>query len=102
MLSVKQAKRVAAAVIGFSVLLVGLAMIVLPGPAIVLIPLGLGILATEFLWATRLLNRIKCRVLKKEDSCPDPTTSREPRRIRNLIRRPLLPPKDTDPESFGG
>jgi hypothetical protein len=70
MLSLKQAKRVAVAVIGFSVLLIGLAMIVLPGPAIVVIPLGLGILATEFLRARKLLNRIKCRILKRGDSCP--------------------------------
>jgi tellurite resistance protein TerC len=70
MLSLKQAKRVAVAIIGFSVLLVGLAMIVLPGPAILVIPLGLGILATEFLWARKLLNRIKGRILRKENSYP--------------------------------
>jgi len=35
--------------------LLGLAMIVLPGPAIVVIPAGLAILATEFIWAKRWL-----------------------------------------------
>ncbi len=47
------------AVVGGSVLLVGIAMIVLPGPAILVIPLGLAILATEFLWARRWLKRAK-------------------------------------------
>jgi uncharacterized protein (TIGR02611 family) len=44
-------------VIGFTVLLIGVAMTVLPGPAIVVIPLGLAILATEFVWAQRMLKR---------------------------------------------
>ena len=55
----RHAKRVVITVLGASVLLVGVAMIVLPGPAILVIPAGLGILATEFVWARRLLNRIK-------------------------------------------
>ncbi len=50
-------RRVIVAVIGFTVLLIGIAMIVLPGPAIIVIPLGLAILATEFLWARRLLSK---------------------------------------------
>lgn len=40
---------------GMSVLLIGVALIVLPGPAIVVIPIGLAILATEFAWARRWL-----------------------------------------------
>ena len=40
-------------------MLVGVAMIVLPGPAFVVIPLGLAVLATEFVWARWLLSRIK-------------------------------------------
>ena len=47
------------AVFGGTVLLVGVAMIVLPGPAIVVIPLGLAILAMEFLWARRWLKRLR-------------------------------------------
>lgn len=53
------AKRLIVAVIGFTVLLLGVALIVLPGPALVMIPIGLAILATEFAWARRLLRRIK-------------------------------------------
>jgi tellurite resistance protein TerC len=47
------------AVIGVTVLAIGVAMILLPGPATVVIPLGLGILAIEFAWAARMLKRLK-------------------------------------------
>ena len=57
--TVKQAKRLIIAVVGFTVLAIGLAMVVLPGPAVVVIPIGLAILATEFVWARKLLNRVK-------------------------------------------
>ena len=40
--------------IGFSVVLIGLVMIVLPGPAIIIVPLGIAILASEFAWARRV------------------------------------------------
>jgi len=58
----KQARRVVVAVIGTTVLLIGVAMIVLPGPATVVIPCGLAILATEFVWARRWLDYAKCKV----------------------------------------
>ena len=57
--TIKQVKRVVVTVLGFTVLLIGVAMLVLPGPAFVIIPVGLGILATEFIWARRLANKIK-------------------------------------------
>ena len=43
--------------IGFSVILIGLAMIVLPGPAFIVVPLGFAILASEFAWARRVWRR---------------------------------------------
>ena len=52
-------RRVIVAVIGVTVLMIGVAMIILPGPAMVVIPLGLGILAIEFAWARRMLERLK-------------------------------------------
>ncbi len=55
----QQVKRLIITVAGFTVLAIGIAMIVLPGPAIVVIPIGLGILATEFIWERRLLIRAK-------------------------------------------
>ncbi len=55
----KQAKRLVRIVIGFTVLGVGIAMIVLPGPATVVIPIALAILATEFVWARKMLKQFK-------------------------------------------
>ncbi len=55
--TLRQAKRLVKIVIGFTLLIIGLVMIVTPGPATVVIPLALGILAGEFLWAKWLLNK---------------------------------------------
>jgi tellurite resistance protein TerC len=60
-LTYKWARRIAIAIVGFTVLAVGVAMIVLPGPAFVVIPAGLGILALEFAWAKRWLHEAKTR-----------------------------------------
>ena len=46
--NVKVVKRVIVSVVGVTVLLIGIALLVLPGPAFVVIPVGLAILATEF------------------------------------------------------
>jgi hypothetical protein len=53
----RNAKRVAITLAGFLVLLAGAAMLVLPGPGIVVIIAGLAILATQYVWAERLLKR---------------------------------------------
>ena len=58
-LTVRQAWRVIIAVVGGTVLLVGVIMLVTPGPAMVVIPIGLAILAIEFVWAQRLIRRIR-------------------------------------------
>jgi tellurite resistance protein TerC len=50
-------KRVIVAVVGSLVLLLGIALLVLPGPAFLVIPAGLAILATQFEWAQRWLNK---------------------------------------------
>ena len=55
----RKTKRGIVAVVGMTVLGLGIAMIVLPGPAIVVIPLGLALLATEFLWARRILRKAR-------------------------------------------
>jgi tellurite resistance protein TerC len=55
----KIVRKVVIAVLGVSVLLIGAAMILLPGPAIVVIPVGLAILATEFAWAKSVLRKLK-------------------------------------------
>lgn len=53
------ARRLVVGFVGAAVLLVGVVMIVLPGPATLIIPAGLAILATEFPWARRLLERLR-------------------------------------------
>ncbi len=69
--ALKHARRVVVFVLGISVLLVGIVMIVGPGPAVVVIPLGLGILATEFLWARRILDSLKRRLAAGQALLPD-------------------------------
>ncbi|MDA1142516.1 MAG: PGPGW domain-containing protein [Planctomycetota bacterium] len=49
-----------------SLLLFGVALVFLPGPAFIVIPAGLGILALEFRWAQRLLKRIRKRLQNVE------------------------------------
>lgn len=85
----RTAKRVVIFVVGFTVVLIGLALTVLPGPAIIVIPLGLAILATEFAWAkfwlrkykdtsTSIWENIKARFRKVEHaSSPDPPQCRK-------------------------
>jgi len=57
----RMAKRIAIGIVGGSVLLVGVLMIVLPGPAFVVIPLGLGILGLEFAWARIWLKKARAK-----------------------------------------
>jgi uncharacterized protein (TIGR02611 family) len=61
MIAYRWARRIAITVVGFTVLAVGIAMMVLPGPAFIVIPIGLGILGLEFAWARRWLKTIKER-----------------------------------------
>lgn len=49
--------RVLYIVVGFTLLLGGIGMLVLPGPAFLVIPVGLAILSLEFVWAEGLLDR---------------------------------------------
>lgn len=57
--AVRRLRKIAVFVLGVTVVLIGIAMIVLPGPAFVVIPAGLGILAIEFFWAKRWLVRLR-------------------------------------------
>lgn len=54
-------RRMVVGIVGTTILLLGLVMIVLPGPAVLVIPLGLGILAAEFTWARSWLERLRQR-----------------------------------------
>lgn len=53
------ARRIVVAVVGTTVVLVGVVLIFTPGPALVVIPAGLAILGIEFAWARRWLRRLK-------------------------------------------
>lgn len=59
--SVRLARRIAVGVVGGTVLAFGVALVLLPGPAFVVIPLGLGILALEFGWARSWLRHVRER-----------------------------------------
>jgi len=55
----KAARRIVVGVVGLTILLIGIVMIVTPGPAIVVIPVGLTILSIEFAWARTWLKRLR-------------------------------------------
>jgi tellurite resistance protein TerC len=57
--TVEQVRRVFLVIAGFTLLLAGVVMLVTPGPGMLVIFLGLGLLAAEFVWARRLMDRIK-------------------------------------------
>ncbi|MGH8194610.1 MAG: PGPGW domain-containing protein [Woeseiaceae bacterium] len=58
-LTYKVVRRIVVAVVGATVLLLGVIMIVTPGPAFVLIPAGLAILGLEFAWARYWLRKAR-------------------------------------------
>lgn len=57
--TIRQGRRLIIAVVGFTVIVLGIAMLVTPGPGWLVIFLGLSLLAVEFVWARRLLKRLK-------------------------------------------
>jgi uncharacterized protein (TIGR02611 family) len=63
----RSGKRVAVTIAGFAVLLAGIALLVLPGPGWLLIFIGLAILATEYVWAERLLTAAKRKAEQAKD-----------------------------------
>lgn len=90
-------RRIAVTVLGGTVLTLGIALIVLPGPAFLVIPAGLAILAIEFAWARRWLRSARALL-------PQPATPTAPRRkitmesirrsagfLLRQVRRSLLP-----------
>jgi tellurite resistance protein TerC len=54
-------RKILVGIMGGTVLLIGVIMIVTPGPAIVVIPIGLGILATEFAWARHYKEKLDAK-----------------------------------------
>jgi Putative transmembrane protein (PGPGW) len=68
------AKKIAVSIIGFSVVIIGIILLPLPGPGILIIIAGLAILSTEFEKADKILTKVRARfeeVTKKTRSLID-------------------------------
>jgi uncharacterized protein (TIGR02611 family) len=76
--NIKIVRRVIVSVVGTTILLIGIALLVLPGPAFIVIPVGLGILATEYAWARRWLKKAR-RIASNVVSGRDSTAPKESR-----------------------
>ena len=98
----KHIKRVVIAIVGGTVMVLGIVLIVLPGPAFLVIPAGLAILAIEFAWARRWLRSARALLPRpsKEHSAPrKKLTMQSIRRSAGFLlrqmRRTLLPKSRT-------
>src|SRR5215471_2595289 len=78
-------RRLIVGVIGGTILLIGLALLFLPGPAVLVIPLGLAILATEFAWARHYLLKARKLFEKAKEKA---TRKRAPRAERDKVNVP--------------
>lgn len=81
----RNGKRIAITIVGIVLVLGGLVLMVLPGPGIVLLIAGLAVLATEYVWAQRMLNfarhkasQARDRVLRRSGGAAAPTPPAEP------------------------
>ncbi len=55
----RNSKQLVVTVLGGAIVLAGLALLVLPGPGIIVVALGFAILATEYAWAARAQQRTR-------------------------------------------
>lgn len=62
---------------GFTVLLAGLAMVVFPGPALIVIPVGLAMLSLQFAWAGTLLEKALERAAAAKESASEASTAQK-------------------------
>jgi uncharacterized protein (TIGR02611 family) len=86
----KQAKRLVVFVVGAAVLLLGLVLLVLPGPGLITIALGLSILASECVWARQILKRFRQWLsflrMPRRLLCTSRDRASKPRFIQGLYR----------------
>ena len=94
----KTFKRITVMVVGGTVLAIGVALVVLPGPAFLVIPAGLAILAIEFAWAKRWLRSARVLMPHRSKDASSPRkkfTLQSVRRsagfLLRQVRRTLLP-----------
>jgi hypothetical protein len=99
----RNGKRIAVSIAGFALVLAGLAMLVLPGPGILVIIAGLAILATEYVWAQTALNytkrkatEAKDRVLRKKPPGVEPPAAGPPN-----VGPPVVEPPAAGPPNVG-
>ncbi len=79
----RNGKRIGVTIAGFAVLLAGAALLVLPGPGWLLIFVGLGILATEYMWARRLLDTAKRKAEQAKEAVLQRKTVRAERKAES-------------------
>ncbi len=58
-ITVRVARRIVVAVVGATLVLIGIALFVLPGPGFVVLAAGLGVLSIEFAWARHWLRKLR-------------------------------------------
>ncbi|MDQ4097531.1 MAG: PGPGW domain-containing protein [Actinomycetota bacterium] len=63
----RNSKRIAVLLLGVVLVVAGLAMLVLPGPGLLVVIAGLVVLATEFAWAEHLLDRARQQAAKAKE-----------------------------------
>jgi len=66
--TVEQARRILLILVGFTLLSLGILMIFTPGPGTPVILMGLGLLAAEFVWARRIMERVKREAERFKDA----------------------------------
>jgi uncharacterized protein (TIGR02611 family) len=84
--TLRQAKRAIIATVGFTLLSIGIVMLVTPGPGWAVILLGLGVLGVEFVWARRVLKRLKKAAADVADSIRATARRREPQPRDTTVR----------------
>lgn len=77
----KAARRIVVAVVGATILLIGLIMIVTPGPAIIVIPVGLTILSIEFTWARIWLKKLRETISSRNSKARGDRADQHRRRV---------------------
>lgn len=78
----KAARRIVVAVVGATVLVIGVVMLVTPGPALVVIPIGLAILSIEFAWARAWLRRLRESISNRNSNRRDARAEAHRNRVR--------------------
>jgi tellurite resistance protein TerC len=86
-----RARRIIVAIVGSTILLLGVIMIVLPGPAFIVMPAGLAILALEFSWAKEWLAHLR----KAATNVANKVAPSSAKRAQQEAKRRELEPQET-------